>query len=113
MPITLAMTRLTSAGVSVGVDQGLDNLGVDLVADVGVALERNHVPEARALWDDDRRLEAVVVPVFVGDIFDEQHEQDVVLVLAGIHAAAQFIARRPDRRVEVRFLDGQLGHALC
>ena len=35
-----------------------------------------------------------------------QHEQDVVLVLAGIHAAAQFIAGSPQRRVEVRFLDG-------
>ena len=43
----------------------------------------------------DRRGEIVRVSVFVGDVFDEQHEQDVVLVLAGIHAAAQFIARGP------------------
>jgi hypothetical protein len=37
----------------------------------------------------------VVVPVLVGDVFDEQHEQDIVLVLAGIHAAAQFITVGP------------------
>ena len=33
----------------VGVDQRLDDLGVDLVADVALALERDHVLEARAL----------------------------------------------------------------
>ena len=47
-----------------------------------------------------------LVAVFVGDVFDEQHEQDVVLVLAGIHAAAQFIAGGPEGGVEVGFLDG-------
>ena len=26
----------------------------------------------------------------LGDVFDEQHEQDVVFVLTGVHAAAQF-----------------------
>ena len=56
----------------------------------------------------DRRLEAIVVAVFVGDVFDEQHEQDVVLVLAGIHAAAQFVARGPEGGVEVGFLDGHV-----
>ena len=49
---------------------------------------------------------SVVVAVFVGDVFDEQHEQDVVLVLAGIHAAAQFIAGGPEGGVEIGFLDG-------
>ena len=46
------------------------------------------------------------VAVFVGDVLDEQHEQDVVLVLAGIHAAAQFVAGGPEGGVEVGFLDG-------
>ncbi len=45
------------------------------------------------------------VAVLVGDVFDEQHEQDVVLVLAGIHAAAQLIAGGPEGGVEVGFLD--------
>ena len=33
-----------------------------------------------------------VSPYLSDDIFDEQHEQDVVLVLTGIHATAQLIA---------------------
>ena len=90
----------------VGVDQRLDDLGVDLVADVALALEGDHVLEARALRDRDRRGEVAAVAVLVGDVLDEQHEQDVVLVLAGIHAAAQLIAGGPERGVEVGFLDG-------
>ena len=30
--------------------------------------------------------------VLVADVLDEQQDQDVVLVLAGIHAAAQLVA---------------------
>jgi hypothetical protein len=56
--------------------------------------------------DGDRRREVVAVAVLVADVLDEQHEQDVVLVLAGIHAAAQFIAGGPEGGVEVGFLDG-------
>ena len=43
----------------VGVDERLDDPGVDLVADVALALERDHVLEARARWDDDGRGEVV------------------------------------------------------
>ena len=87
--------EVATGEAGVGVDQWLDNLGINLVADVDLALEHNHVLEAGALGDVDRRLKTNVVAVFVGDVFDEQHEQDIVLVLAGIHAAAQFIARSP------------------
>ena len=93
----------------VGVDQRLDDLRVDLVADVALALEGDHVLEAGALRDGDRRGEVVAVAVLVADVLDEQHEQDVVLVLAGIHAAAQFIAGGPEGGVEVGFLDGHCG----
>ncbi len=79
--------------------------GVDLVADVALALEGDHVLEARALGDGDRRGEVVAVAVLVGDVLDEQHEQDVVLVLAGIHAATELVAGGPERGVEVGFLD--------
>lgn len=34
--------------------------------------------------------------VLVGDVLDEQHEQDIVLVLAGVHAAAKLVARGPE-----------------
>ena len=97
----------------VGVDERLDDLGVDLVADVALALEGDHVLEARALGDRDRRGEVVAVAVLVGDVLDEQHEQDVVLVLAGIHAAAQLIARGPEGGVEVGFLDGHGQFVRC
>jgi hypothetical protein len=72
----------------VGVDQRLNDLRVDLVADVGLALEGDHVREAGTFGDDDRRGEITTVAVLVADVLDEQHEEDVVLVLAGIHPAA-------------------------
>ena len=34
-------------------------------------------------------------------IFDEEHEEDVVLVLAGVHAAAQLVTRCPEGGVDV------------
>ena len=44
--------------------------------------------------------------VFVGDVFDEQQNQHIVLVLRGIHAAAQFVAAFPEGVIEFRFLYG-------
>ena len=71
---------------SIGVDQRLDDLRVDLVADVALSLERDHVREARAFRNGDRRCEVSALTVLVADVLDEQHEKDVVLVLTGIHA---------------------------
>ena len=87
----------------IGINQRSDDLRVDLVADVALALESDHVLEARPFRDDNWWSKVVAVAVFVGDVFDEQHKQDIVLVLAGIHASAQFIAGGPERRVEIRF----------
>ena len=57
--VRIVEIREIGAGKSrVRVDQRLNDLRVDLVADVGVAGERDHVPEARALGNDDWRLEA-------------------------------------------------------
>ena len=58
----------------VGVDERLDDLGVDLVPDVALALEGDHVLEARALGNCDRWSEVAAVSVLVGDVLDEQHE---------------------------------------
>ena len=44
--------------------------------------------------------------VLVADVLDEQQDEDVVLVLAGVHAAAQFVAARPEGGVEFGFLEG-------
>jgi hypothetical protein len=54
--------------------------------------------EAGALGNNDWRRKVGAVAVFVRDVLDEQHEQDVVLVLAGIHAATQLIAGGPDEK---------------
>jgi hypothetical protein len=88
----------------IGVDERLDYLGVDFVADIALALQRDHVLEARAFGDRDWRGEVAAVAVLVGDVLDELREEDVVLVLAGMLASTQFIAGSPDRGVEVEFL---------
>ena len=43
--------EVAASEARVGVDQRLDDLGVDLVADIGLALEGDHILEARALRD--------------------------------------------------------------
>ena len=98
--------KVAACEAGVAVNQWLDDLGVDLVANVALALERNHVLEAGTLRDDNGRGKVIGVAVFVGNIYDEQHKQDVVLVLAGIHAAAQLIAGGPEGGVKVGFLYG-------
>ena len=40
------------------------------------------------------------------DVFDEKQNQDVVLVLRGVHTAAQLIAAGPERAIELGFLNG-------
>jgi hypothetical protein len=87
--------KVAAGETGIGVDQRMDDLGVNLVANVTLALEGDHVLEARTRRDGDGWSEVIRISVFIGDVFDEQHEQDVVLVLAGIHAAAQFIAGGP------------------
>ena len=84
--------KIASCQALICIDERLDDLGVDLVADVAVVLQGDHVLEAGALGNRHRRREVICVPIFVGDVLDEQHEKDIVLVLAGIHAAAQLVA---------------------
>jgi hypothetical protein len=43
--------------------------------------------------------------VLVADVLDKQQDQDVILVLGRVHAAAQLITRLPQRGVQLRFLD--------
>jgi hypothetical protein len=89
-------------GKFVGVGQRGDDFLVDIVADTRLALKGNHVLEARALGNADRRIRRA--GVLVANVFDEQQHQDVVLVLARIHPAAQLIAARPEGGVEFAFL---------
>jgi hypothetical protein len=51
--------------------------------------------------------------IFVADILDEKQDQDIVLILAGVHAAAKFVAACPERRVEFGFLKGHAYTPVC
>ena len=84
------VVEVRHVGQLVGLGQRGDDLLVDLVADVRLALQRDHVLEAGALGDRDRRIGHA--RVLVADVLDEQQDEDIVLVLAGVHAAAQFVA---------------------
>ena len=88
----------------VGIGQRRDDLLVDLVANVGLTLERDHVLEAGAFGNRNRRVRNA--GVFVADVFDEQQHEDIVLVLAGIHAAAKFVATGPERGIKLGFFNG-------
>jgi len=90
-------------------DDALEIVGVgepadDLVADFLVALERDHIAEAAAGRDLDEGLG--LARVAVRDVFDEEEDEDVVLVLGGVHPAAELVAARPEGGVELGFLDG-------
>ena len=87
----------------VGLGEPADDL-VDLVADLLVALERDHVVERAARRDVDQAVRVGLR--LVRHVLHEQQRQDVVLVLRGVHAAAQLVAALPERAVEVRLLQG-------
>jgi len=97
------IVEVRHVGQFVSVGERGDDLLIDLVADVGLSLEDDHVFEARARGDCDRRVG--LAGVFVTDVLDEQEDEDVILVLAGVHAAAQFIATGPERTVEFGLLN--------
>ena len=100
------VVKVRHVGQLVGIGQRRDDLLVDLVADVAGALERHHVFEARAGRDLDRRVG--LAGVLVADVLDEEQHEDVVLVLARVHPAAQLVARRPERAVEFGLLESHV-----
>ncbi len=91
-------------GELVGILQWGDDLLVDLVTDVALALEGDQVFEARAFGDRDRCV--LLAGIFVADVFDEEQHEDIVLVLAGVHAAAQLVAALPEGTIEFGLLQG-------
>ena len=98
------VVEIGKVGEFVGGGERLDDLFVDLVADVGFALESDHVLKACAWRDDDGR--EGLPGVLVADVFDGEEDEDLVFVLGGVHAAAKFIATGPERAVEFRFFEG-------
>ena len=63
--------KVGASEAGVGGDEGRDDVFVNTVADVALALEGDHVLKAGTRRDGDGGLHAVEVAVFVGDIFDE------------------------------------------
>ena len=98
------IVEIRHIGQLVGVGQRPDDLLVDLIADVRLALEGDHVLETGTFGDGYRRIRDA--RVLVGDVFDEQQDENVVLILASVHAAAQFVTGGPKGGIEFGFLDG-------
>ena len=96
----------SEVGVSRHIDTGgwSNDTFVNLVTDVALTLERDHILETRPGRDRDRRKR--LTGVLVADVLNEEQDEDIVLVLARIHAAAEFIATRPEGGIEFRFLKG-------
>ena len=72
--LTFCKALLSDQIETTSVNQWLNNLCVDLVANVALTLKRNHVRETGPLGDVDRRCEVIAVAVFVADVFDEQQK---------------------------------------
>ena len=75
---------------------------VDLIANLLVAFECNHICKATTLWyiEQVSRLACGLI----GNVFHEQENENVILVLRGIHPPTKFIAACPERAIEFRFL---------
>jgi hypothetical protein len=91
-------------GELVGARQRTEDLFVDLVADVGFAFEGNHVAETCTGRNGD--FGKPDTGIFIADILYKEQDEDIVLILAGIHASAQFVAALPEGGIEFGFLEG-------
>lgn len=100
------IVEIRHAGQLVGIGKRRDDFLVDVIADGRLAFQRHHVLETLPRRNGGRRER--LPGVFVADVLDEQHHQHVILVLAGIHATAQFIATRPQGGIKLGFLDGHV-----
>ena len=59
-----------------------------------LAFQSDHILETGALWNSNRRIR--LAGIFIADVFDEQQDEHIILVLRSIHAAAQFVAAFPE-----------------
>ena len=88
------VVKVRHIGELVGLSKRGDDLLVDLVADVALTLEGDHILEAGTGRDHNRREGQA--RILIADVLDEQQDKDVILVLAGVHTAAQLVTTRPE-----------------
>jgi len=84
----------------------LGQLRDDLVhplANFLIPLERNHVGETATLGHVEQVI--LLAGGFIRDVFHEQQDEDIILVLRGVHAAAQFIATGPEGAIKFGFFN--------
>lgn len=94
--------HVNDAFQAVGFGKIADNF-VDLVADLGVLFKGDHVREAAAIRHVQQGIR--LATVLVRYVLDEQKNENVVLVLGSVHAAAHLIAGFPKSAVEFGFLN--------
>ena len=88
------VVKVRHIGQLVGLRERGDDLLIDLIADVARTLEGDHILKAGTGRDRNRREGHT--GILIADVLDEQQDEDIVLVLAGVHAAAQLVAARPE-----------------
>ena len=77
---------------------------VDLLADVLLVAKILEVVEAAPLWQYDGGVLASLE--LVRDVLHEHERENIILVLAWVHAASKLIAELVQRRIHVVLLDG-------
>lgn len=87
-PPACGTVEVRHLGKLVGLGQWLDDLLVDLVANIGSAFERHHAFEAGALWNGDRRIRHT--RVLVADLRKSKAERGRSPVLAGYRTQQLF-----------------------
>ncbi len=97
------VVEVRHVGELVGTCQRPEDLFIDLVANIGFTFEGNHLPEACSFRNSNGGITNTCV--FVADILHKEQNENIVFVLAGIHATAKFIAALPERGIKFGFLE--------
>jgi len=100
------VVEVRHVGKFVGTGQRGDYLLVDLVPDVRLAFESNHVGEAGPFGDLNGGKGNA--GVFIADVLDEQEDEDVILVLTSIHTTTKSITTLPNGGVKFSLLESHM-----
>ena len=71
----------------------LRNNLVDLIADLFIAFQCNHIGKSATRRNLNQRI--ALTRIFVGDVFYEEEDENIILILRGVHPTTKFIAAFP------------------